>query len=141
MIYTLTSVEQADRYTTEHGQFQAWEVGIEEDGTAKTAQLSTKIQQDGTTKGPVVGEEIDGTISASAKGLKLKKNFQNAGASPRSGGGNWSPKKEKEVTQQAMLKVAAEFLKIRSATNPDEPVTNDLLWNHATLLREKVEAL
>ena len=109
------------------------------DGT--TAELF----QNTNTPPPAKGDVLEGTIEPSKFGggmtfRKDKTGFSGGSGGGSKGGGNWTPTKEREVSQLACLKVAVELLKIRAVAG-DEPVTNELLWRHATLLREKVEAL
>src|ERR1700685_4766511 len=115
---------------------------------------NAEIFQNVGTPPPARGDGLEGTIApgnfpgAGPKCTKDKGAGSPSGASGGasnargSGGGGWTPKKEKEVTMQATLKVAVALLQVRAYQKADEvPYTNEELWNHATLLREKVEAL
>ena len=103
--YTLKAVTAGDRYTTKHGQFEAWDVEVEHDGGAVVAQLSTKAD----SKAPEVGETVDATLTSSSKGWRLKKNFKPSGGSGGGSGGKkggyeeWPPAHERDPYKDACI--------------------------------------
>lgn len=87
--FTVESVEQAETFKTDNGEFQVWKVAVTDGDQLRDAQLNTKAGK----PGPEVGEVIDGTLTKGQYGWKLKRNFQPGGG----GKGGWQPKTPEEV--------------------------------------------
>lgn len=92
------------------------------------------------TPPPAMGSTLEGVIQQTQWGPQFKKDKKGDYGSSN-GGGGWTPKKEKEVNQEALLKVSVEHIRNMLYAKQITETSEDELWGHATRLREKVEGL
>ena len=107
-IYTVEAVQEADTFTTEHGQFQSWSLAVTDGIKQYDCSLNTKMGN----PGPEVGDQVEGEMKTNRAGkLTLKKSFSKPGGSAE----QWKPSPRDPAEKQSIVRQHSQHMALLHA--------------------------